>query len=146
MNPTRKWRKSNIRQLYAYLKKLKTYFPELKECWEQKQPCRGVLRKKCSENMQQINRRTPMSKCDFSKVALLYWNRTSAWVFSCKFAAYFQNTFSQEHLCMADSIRSSQKNVMYLSPTSQNEMTKVIRKRDIPRFITEKMKYWVFIE
>ena len=23
-----------------------------------------------------------------------YWNRTSAWVFSCKFAAYFQNTFS----------------------------------------------------
>ena len=22
-----------------------------------------------------------------------YWNRTSAWVFSCKFAAYFQNTF-----------------------------------------------------
>ena len=28
------------------------------------------------------------------KVALqLYWNHTSAWVFSCKFAAYFQNTF-----------------------------------------------------
>ena len=24
----------------------------------------------------------------------LYWNRTSAWVFSCKSAAYFQNTFS----------------------------------------------------
>ena len=24
----------------------------------------------------------------------LYWNLTSAWVFSCKFAAYFQNTFS----------------------------------------------------
>ena len=24
----------------------------------------------------------------------LYWNRTSAWVFSSKFAAYFQNTFS----------------------------------------------------
>ena len=24
----------------------------------------------------------------------LYWNRTSAWVFSCKFAAYFQNCFS----------------------------------------------------
>ena len=23
---------------------------------------------------------------------------TSAWVFSCNFAAYFQNTFSQEHL------------------------------------------------
>ena len=37
-------------------------------------------------------RRTPMPKCDFSKVA--YSNHTSAWVFSCKFAAYFQNTFS----------------------------------------------------
>ena len=35
----------------------------------QKQPSRGVLRKSCSENMQQIYRRTPMSKCDFNKVA-----------------------------------------------------------------------------
>ena len=35
-----------------------------------KQPSRGVLRKKCSENMQQIYRRTPMLKCDFNKVAL----------------------------------------------------------------------------
>ena len=35
----------------------------------QKQPSRGVLRKMCSENMQQIYRRTPMPKCDFSKVA-----------------------------------------------------------------------------
>ena len=43
-----------------------------------------------------------MLKCDFNKVAKqLYWNRTSAWVFSCKFAAYFQNTFSQEHLWVA---------------------------------------------
>ena len=56
---------------------------------------RGVLRKICSENMQQIYRRTPMPKCNFNKVVLeLYWNCTSAWVFSCKFAAYFQNTFS----------------------------------------------------
>ena len=30
---------------------------------------RGVLRKRCSENMQQIYRRTPISKCDFNKVA-----------------------------------------------------------------------------
>ena len=54
----------------------------------------GVLKKRCSENMQKIYRRTPMPKCNFNKVALqLYWNHTSAWVFSCKFAAYFQNTF-----------------------------------------------------
>ena len=35
----------------------------------QKQPPRGVPRKKCSENMLQIYRRTPMPKCDFNKVA-----------------------------------------------------------------------------
>ena len=34
----------------------------------QKQPSRGVLRKRCSENMLQIYRRTPMPKCDFNKV------------------------------------------------------------------------------
>ena len=33
-----------------------------------------------------------------------YWNHTSAWVFSCKFAAYFQNTFSLEHVCVAASV------------------------------------------
>ena len=32
-----------------------------------KQPSRGVLKKRCSENMQQIYKRTPMSKCDFNK-------------------------------------------------------------------------------
>ena len=31
---------------------------------------RGVLKKKCSENMQQIYRRTPMLKCDINKIAL----------------------------------------------------------------------------
>ena len=35
----------------------------------EKQPPRGVLRKRCSENMQQIYRRTPMPKSDFNKVA-----------------------------------------------------------------------------
>ena len=34
-----------------------------------------------------------MQKCNFNQVALqLYRNHTSAWVFSCKFAAYFQDT------------------------------------------------------
>ena len=37
---------------------------------KQKQPSRGVLRKRCSQNMQQIYKRTPMPKCDFNKVAL----------------------------------------------------------------------------
>ena len=57
----------------------------------QKQPSKGVLRKMCSENMQQIYRRTPMPMCDFNKVAMqLYWNHTSVWVFSYKFAACFR--------------------------------------------------------
>ena len=47
--------------------------------------------------MQKVYRRTSMPKCDFNKIA----NHTSAGVFSCKFAAYFQNTFSNEHLWMA---------------------------------------------
>ena len=33
----------------------------------EKQPPRGILKKRCSENMQQIYRRTPMLKCDFNK-------------------------------------------------------------------------------
>ena len=35
----------------------------------QKQPSIGVLIKRCSENMQQIYLKTPMPKCDFTKVA-----------------------------------------------------------------------------
>ena len=31
---------------------------------------RGIYRKRCSENMRQIYRKTPMPKCDFNKVAL----------------------------------------------------------------------------
>ena len=61
----------------------------------QKQPFRGVLSKRYSENMQQTYRRTPMPKCDFNKAALqLYLNHTSTWVFSCKFAAYFRTLFT----------------------------------------------------
>ena len=56
----------------------------------EKHPPRSVLRKRCSENMQQIYRRTP--KCDFNKVALQLYH-TLELVFSCKFAAYFQITF-----------------------------------------------------
>ena len=35
----------------------------------QKQPSTSILRKRCSENMQQIYGRTPIPKCDFNKVA-----------------------------------------------------------------------------
>ena len=59
---------------------------------------------RCSQNMQQIYRRAPMSKCDFNKVTKQpYWNYTPAWLFFCKFTAYYQNTFSYEHLRVAAS-------------------------------------------
>ena len=40
-----------------------------KEPYFQKQPSRGVVVKRCSENMQQICRRTTISKCYFNKVS-----------------------------------------------------------------------------
>ena len=45
-----------------------------------------------------------MPKSNFNEVATqLYWNRSSAWLFSFKFAAYCQNIFSQEHIWRAAS-------------------------------------------
>ena len=41
----------------------------------QKQPFRGALRKMCSEIMQQIYRRAPMTKCNFNKLVT-----SSTWV------------------------------------------------------------------
>ena len=56
--------KSNLTLIHALMiKKM------LQLCQVQKQPSRGILRKKCSENMQQIYRRTP--KCDFNRVYTL---------------------------------------------------------------------------
>ena len=47
--------------------RLKTFDTIVK--YIQKQPSRDVVRKRCSENVQQIYWRTPMPKCDFNKVA-----------------------------------------------------------------------------
>ena len=80
----------------------------------QKQLSRGVLRRRCAENMQQIYRRISMSKCGFNKVAKqFYWNHALAWVFSGKFAAYFQKSFFLQNtsgrliLSMAVKLRKS---------------------------------------
>ena len=53
--------------------------------------------------MQQIYRKTPMPKCHCNKFTKQLY--ISAWVFSCKFAAYLQNTFLCEHLWRAASIK-----------------------------------------
>ena len=97
--------------LHLYLEKNVTF----RKCCSQKQSSRGFLEKRCSENMQQIYRRKRTGEhprrssisCNFNKVAnQLYWNHTSAYVFSCKFATYFQSTFSYEHLLGAASVFS----------------------------------------
>ena len=62
----------------------------------QKQPSIGVLTKRCSENMQQVYRRTPMLKCYFNNVAKqLYWNPTLAWVFPVNLLNNFGIPFSK---------------------------------------------------
>ena len=89
----------------------------------QKQPSRGVVRKSCCENRLQIYRRTPMSQCDFSTVALqLYWNHTSARVFSCMSAAYF-HTFLYEHLWRAASVAIAN---WFIIPTGTNNQLHLI--------------------
>ena len=88
------WKPEAKKHRQPRLERLESIFFAYSTLTVQKQPSTGVLIKRCSENMQQIYRRTPMPKCDFNKVAKqLYRNHTSAWVFPYKFAAYFQNTF-----------------------------------------------------
>ena len=62
----------------------------------QKQPPRGVPRKRCCENMQQIYRRATMLKFHFNKVAKqLYWNRTSAWLSPVNLLHIFRTPFPE---------------------------------------------------
>ena len=76
----------------------------------QKPPSKGVLGKGV---LKIYCKRTPITKCDFNKVAKrLYENHTSAWVFSCQFAAYVQNIFSKDHLWSAASAHSKQNKMI----------------------------------
>ena len=59
----------------------------------QKQTSRGVLTKGCSETMQQIEKKEKKHLCR----SQFYWNHTSVWVFSCKFAAYLHITVSNDN-------------------------------------------------
>ena len=57
---------------YEHLSSSEAYISEATvSCMKklQKQPPGGVLKRRCSENMQLIYRRTPMPKYDFNKVA-----------------------------------------------------------------------------
>ena len=74
------------------MKGMKIIWQCYKIFWSEASSRPEVFLGRYSKNMQQIYRRTRMSKCNFNKLA--NWHRTSAWMFSCNFAAYFQNTFS----------------------------------------------------
>ena len=86
----------------------------------QKQTSRVVPRKRCSGNMQQNDSRTPIPKCDFNKVAFqLYWSRTLAWVFACKFAVYFRTPFTKNNSGQLFlNIFSNGKNLTFLKGTN----------------------------
>ena len=71
----------------------------------QKQPFTGVLRNRFSENMQQIYRRTFMSKCDFSKIAKPLWR--AAFI-------YLQEYTSKTHLSRK---KLKRKWISYLVPS-----------------------------
>ena len=76
-----------------------------------KQPSRSVLRKRCSKNMQQIYRRTPMAKSDFNKVEnQLYCNHFGIGVLLeiyCIFSKYlFSQNTSERLLRIEDRGRS----------------------------------------
>ena len=98
----------------------------------QKQPSRGVLMKRCSENMQQIYKRTPTPICDFNEVTKqLYWNHTLAWVISCKFTADFQSIFSSEHLW-----RAAPEKSFHWNPHKIFRISKKISKVKLKKFRT----------
>ena len=107
----------------------------------QKQPYKGVLRKKYSENIQQFYRRTPAPKCDFNKVA--DWNRTTALVFSCKFAAYFQNNFSQKHLWRAVSSDIVLKGINPTQELEDSDKTILHIKTVSNEFEADRLKYYI---
>ena len=101
----------------------------------QKQPSWGDLRKRCSKYLQQIYRRTPIPKCGFNELALqLYWNRTLARVFACRFAAYFIE-ITLQHGC-------SPKNLMHILFKSHFDMGVILKIWCI--FYLNHTSTWVF--
>ena len=71
-------------------------FPRVENSWwwkstTQNRPLRCVLRKRYSENIKQIYKRTPMLKFPSN------FTENTLWHGYCKFAIYFQKTISWEH-------------------------------------------------
>ena len=75
----------------------------LKKDFDMKQPSRGVLGKRFSENMQQIYRRTPMPKCDFNTVAATLLKSHFGMGVLLQICCISSEHLSLIHLCMAAS-------------------------------------------
>ena len=94
---------------------------------KQKQLSRGVLKKKCSENMKQIYRRTSMPKCDFKKIAL----HQSETCLSTKFILHwsiFRNNKMYEMLTLKgklDKLRICCKHIRFWTTNERNRKSKV---------------------
>ena len=68
-------------------------------------PCGSQIAVKKNELLTNFDiHRSILQRCSYEKCSeitfeiIIYSNRTSAWVFSSKFASYFQNNFLQKHL------------------------------------------------
>ena len=72
-----------------------------------KQLSRGDVRKTCSENIQQIYKRTSMLKC-------LFMGDFMVWLFSSKFVVGFRNTFSKHLWNLILTAHRSMRNVSYV--------------------------------
>ena len=74
----------------------------------QKQPSRGILRKRCSENIQQIYRRTLLPKCDFT-LEITLRHECSPVKFVEIFRTYFAKNTSKVLLLANNSKRKEKK-------------------------------------
>ena len=63
---------------------------------KQKQPSRGVVKEKCTENMQQLYRRTPMPKCDFNNIIKLWHGRSPVSLLHIFRTLFLKNTAASE--------------------------------------------------
>ena len=98
---------------FAYLSQFNwRIFIAVKINSDQKERIYKAMKEKAFKAMFNNSPEAAIQRCSWEKelhwktlknIIQLYWNCTSAWMFSCKFAAYFQNSFSQEHLWTAAS-------------------------------------------
>ena len=89
--------KHEHKQFFFSKKVFEKFYPKNEQIyWDfeiQKQPSRGVLKKRYSEICRKFTGEHSCQGMISIKLLQLYWNQTSTCVFSYKFAAYFQNIF-----------------------------------------------------